>query len=949
MSKPNKVGKQQVNNLMRYVIGVVISIILFSQVANAQTDDQEFFIRISAVPSIVDITDSNPNFFVFIMDNLGSPMTAPRNLEVSLVASNSTVADVPSSIIIPEGSYYALGNIDTRDIGTTDISASYLGQRVSVEIEVTETSNATDELSLTVRTPAVSMLTGTSMPISVFLSDSEGNAIKAPADIAIKAEYDKNLISLDFPAKLEVGSTYAIGTVTSLQRSGNAWIRLHADEIGQQITTSVKVNTDKPKSLTLRALPGNVTVFDRAFYVYAGLLDETGAPTIAEENVTVHIFSNMTAYIVGRQILDEPPVLHIEKGKFGSFVKVQLELINTNSTSIFSISAAAEGLRPANTLLNLTNGVAKLSKPTNNMALDIETILDVGENSEVLAIVQMWNGTGTSNTTRALYSSLGTLAPDVFSSNMDALEVTNVGAFTGGSTYAIINLKTGFKSDGNVTLIGAIPGFLAGNTTINVVTKQPAKTVIFSPVNDIRFNKDDRSDLYVILLDDSDRVVKAERDVQFLLTPVNEVQSIRSGHSYAHFNFAVNRQLTQNDNATLVALPVGVDSDVGLESTLQLEVTEESAASVQIIPPFHDLIGVKSTLNMIVQLTDSIGNPYISPTDVSVTLSSSDSLIIDVEQKMKIPKGSSYALFPIYPRGNEGAAEITATAIGFEPSSTSIRSVLPPLPLTITPSLPAPETNREMKLIVISEPGAELTWELPANIKVVEMDEQVAVDGIAELVFIPLTAEEIIVDLEGSKAGYVRNKVSYDSMVSNVVQNMKVQLISYADTIVLGEPSTIEAKVTDEWGSPVEGVKLTWEVTDAEILSMSSQSDADGNATVEILTQDPKDIQVSVAATKNGFSEVSESTSLTADVSNPIPEKEEVKNNTLQGIPDWFMYVGLVGAVGAVASMRLVAMKKSSIKTIPGLQDHSQASQQPDHTENKVHKSLWKKFFKFKQ
>ena len=914
--------------------------ILLSQMASAQTANPEFFIRLSLVPSIIDNADPDPLFFVVITDNKGNPLLAPRDLEVNLISSDSTVVEVPSSIVIPKGDYYAAGKIDTRSAGTTDIKASYLGQRVSSEITVVETSQAAEELSLTVKTPANTMLTGTSIPISIFLSDDEGNAVRAPFGISIRAEYDSNLIKLDAPTKLEEGSVYAIGTVSSLQRSGNAWIRLHADELGQKITTSVKVIADKPKSLTVRALPGNITVFDRAFYVYVGLLDETGEPAIAQENVSVHIFSNMTTNIVGRQILDEPPVLRIEKGKFGSFVNIPLEILDPGAQVIFSVSAAAEGLQPANTLLNLTRTVTKLFTQDENVRLFMETMPKVGENSELLAIVQMRDRNGT------LYSPPGILEPDVFTSNVDSLEVKNIGFFGAGKTFATINLQTGFKSD-DVILVGAVPGIGSANTTISVVTKQPSKTTVFSPVNDIRFNNDNRSDLYVILLDDSDRVVKAERNIQFLLTQVNEVQNVISGHSYAHFNFASN-QLTQTGNVTLVALPVGVDSDVELESNIELEVTKESAATVQLIPAFRDIIGLKPMQSvMIVQLLDSIGNPYRAINDVSVTLTSSDSDIIDVDSEVKIPKGSSYALFPIYPRGSEGTGKITAAASNFAPSSTSIRSVLAPLPLSITPSLETPETNRELKLIVNSEPGARLTWKLPAELKVVEMDEQVAVDGTAELVLIPLTAEEIIVDLEGSKAGYVTNKLTYNGSVSSVIQSMNVQLITYTDSILPGESSTIEVKVTDDRGNPVEGVQLEWKVANAEVLSMSDLSDANGNASVEIMAQDQKNVQVTVTSKKEGFSAVTESTSIAVDVPSPVVGQEESGDQMFQGIPAWYMYIGLVGAVGAVASMRFMAMKKAGLKTIPSSSQQSQSQdQQQHHTDSKVHKSRWQKFFK---
>jgi len=889
--------------------------ILLAQVANAQVLDSGNFIRLSIVPNIVDKEDPLPTFFVYVTDSRGNPVIASEDLEVSLVSSDSSVASVRSSVIISKGEYFTTGKIQINGAGTGEIKASYGGQRVSAEVTVLDVSEATEEFSLAVRMPAASMLTGTSMPISVFLSNSDGDAVVAPFDVPIQVQYDQNLIKAVLPDKISAGSIYAVGKITSLQKSGNAWIRLDALGIEQQIATSVKVAADKPYSLLLKALPGNVTALDRSFYLYAGLLDETGAPAKAEEDTNVKIYSNMTTNVARQEVLEESLVIRIAKGDFGSFKTVPLDIIDPDYEAVFAFSAAAEGLQPVQTYMNLTS--AETAPSISILRTFIESISTVGEDSKLIATIQFKDENGT------LYARPpGAQTPEAISSNIQALQVTNVGFFGGSHTYALVDLKTGFKSD-TVRLVGAVAGFGSANTTINVVTKQPSKTTIFNPVNDVRFNSDGRSDLYVVLLDDSDRVVKAEKNTQFLLTPIGEIQDIAGGQSYAHFDFA-RKQLGQGGNLTITAIPVGVESDVDLESSLSVEVKEDSAATVQLIPAFRDIVSLKGTQQiMAVQLLDSVGNPYRALADVSVSLTSSDPDIIDVDQQVKIAKGSSYTVLTVYAGGMEGAATITASATNFASSSIGVKSVLVPLPLSITPSLPKAETNRDLTLTVNSEPGAKLTWKLPAQVKVVEMDEEVAADGTAELVVIPLTPEDVIVEVEGRKSGYFANKVTYSSGVEVVVQNLQVQLVPYSDQLVPGEVSTIEVKVTDDRGTPVEGVGLEWTVTNAETLSMSAKSDANGIGTLEIMTQDMSDVNISVKASKNGFAEATGSTIVAA----PVIEKEvQEEEEFFQGIPSWYLYIGLVGGVAAVAFMRFTSMKKFSIRKL----DSSQQSNDSD-------------------
>lgn len=878
--------------------------ILIAQVANAQltqSSDPTFLIRLSIAPSIVDKEDPFPTFFVFITDSRGNPVLAPEDLEVSLVSSNSNIASVRSSVLIPKGEYYTTGKVETRGIGTTEIKASYSGQRVSSQITIVDISEASEEFSLAVRMPTSSMLTGTSMPFSVFLSDSEGRAVVSPVDIPLQVNYDQNLITLDIPRQIDAGSVYTIGKISSLQKSGNAWIKVSATGLEQQIATSVKVVADKPSSLSLKVVPSNITYFDRNFYLYAGLLDETGTPAKAEEDTIVRVFTNMTNNIVKEELLKDTLTFRIPKGNFGSFVNVPLEVRDQNTKGVFSFSAAAEGLQPAVTYLNLT--LAK-TNPTASLKPYVESVPKVGENTKLIASVQLKDVNGTIYTPPP-----GVKEVEAISSNLLALQVTKAGFFGGGQTFALIDLKSGFKSD-EVKLVGAVPGYGSGNATISVVTKQPSKTVIFNPVTDIRFDSDNSSDLFVVLLDDSDRIVKAEKLTQFLLTPIGEIQSIASGESYAHFKFT-RKQLTQSGNLTLTAIPVGVESDVDLESNMDAEVRYDSAATVQIIPAFREVISLKPIQNIIfVQLLDGVGNPYRVPTDAIVSLTPSDPDIVDVDQQVKIPKGSSYAPFTLYVGGFEGTSRINANAPNFASSSISIKAVSIPLPLSITPSIPNPETNRELTLTVKSEPGAQLTWKLPANVKVVSMDEQVSTDGTAELVIIPLTNEELLVDVEGSKLGYIRNKTTYTSNVESVIQNLSVQLIPYTDTIVPGTVSTVEVKVTDDTGRPVEGVDLEWDVTNAEVFSMSPRSDMDGSGTVEFMTNESQ-VNISIKASKNGFIDASASTTIGAEV---VQVADNQEGEILQGIPETYLYLGLLGGIAAIASMRFVSMKKMSFK-----------------------------------
>lgn len=95
-------------------------------------------------------------------------------------------------------------------------------------------------------------------------------------------------------------------------------------------------------------------------------------------------------------------------------------------------------------------------------------------------------------------------------------------------------------------------------------------------------------------------------------------------------------------------------------------------ASPAVLAAERDLEGF-----LYVQLTDSAGNPIPAPTDIRVTIASSNTTIVDVPLHATIEGGLSYAQVSFRVLGAAGEAAVTALATGFLPGSATIKVLEP--------------------------------------------------------------------------------------------------------------------------------------------------------------------------------------------------------------------------------------------------------------------------------
>ncbi len=305
---------------------------------------EDILLRLNIVPPAVEAElGASAVGFVSIVNSIGFPVLAPRDLEVSLSSRNPAIALVPQTVVIPQNSHYAKFNVRVGDTeGDTEISAIYQNQLVTSTIRVTKTSpTVPEDLSLRLHLPTNKMFVNSEMPLSVFL-ESTGNLTAAPDDIKIVFNYEKKLLSLESDTLvIQKGRYYALTTVRTLDMEGSAFIRATTDGPPKlSASANIQISSALPARLTIYALPDRITIAESSIDIFVGLLDQEGAPTFARSDIILNLFSNSTLLSERLQKSSQVRDFVIKKNQFGFYMRQEVFFDKAQENIMVGVSAA---------------------------------------------------------------------------------------------------------------------------------------------------------------------------------------------------------------------------------------------------------------------------------------------------------------------------------------------------------------------------------------------------------------------------------------------------------------------------------------------------------------------------------------------------------------------------------------------------------------------------------
>lgn len=235
--------------------------------------------------------------FVQLQDSGGLPARALQNTTISLSSSLTNIGTVDSSIIILNGTSYALANFNsTFSPGTTTISASATGYP-TVQAAVTTIGPIPYALAVYGFPSTLPADNSSYNAIMVQLQDSSGIPAKAPKNgIPITLfSSNTNVGTVNTPITIPEGQTYAIATFNTTTTNGQATITAVASGYttgGTTITTqSVTAGPDK---ITIFTGPTKILADNNAYQQIAVELlnSTTGFISAAPSDLTISVTSS---------------------------------------------------------------------------------------------------------------------------------------------------------------------------------------------------------------------------------------------------------------------------------------------------------------------------------------------------------------------------------------------------------------------------------------------------------------------------------------------------------------------------------------------------------------------------------------------------------------------------------------------------------------------------------
>ncbi len=244
------------------------------------------------------------------------------------------------------------------------------------------------------------------------------------------------------------------------------------------------------------------------------------------------------------------------------------------------------------------------------------------------------------------------------------------------------------ESPGTATLTASASGFSPGSGAVAVQGASPSALAIFAQPDPIATSATGR--LVVTLTDSQGNPAPAPAPISIAISSSNtsvvspsQTATIGTGQVYTVAYFTTG---AAPGHANLTASSPGLKSDFALVTAAK-PVSPAKLTLLAAPNPVPDNSGAYGSV--VVALTDASGNPAVSTSGISVTLTSSDSAVGDIGESLSIQSGSSYAVANFTSTFFVGSTSITAAAQNLQSASISISSYGPIPTKVVVQALPS--------------------------------------------------------------------------------------------------------------------------------------------------------------------------------------------------------------------------------------------------------------------
>jgi hypothetical protein len=343
--------------------------------------------------------------------------------------------------------------------------------------------------------------------------------------------------------------------------------------------------------------------------------------------------------------------------------------------------------------------------------------------------------------------------------------------------------------------------------------------------------------------------------------------------------------IVPNDSFALSSLNlVGLTGDTTITASaanfqtkqLKISVQGKAAAGIELIPTSQNIPAYNAPYPALLVMLKSGDIPLKAPTDINVMLSANSDLA-SIPFVVKIPKGTSFAVVNITPKGFPGALTITAKADGFKESVKSITMTeFNPSTLAVFTAFPTllPTSSEGDKLVVVQlqnskgEPEKNMVSDtevslsiFPSNIGTIEQNLVIprGANFASAKIFLGTVQGDgtVNVNAEGYKLVSTRFKT--------VTFTLNLQLNVEPTVLDINQTAMLTLKVTSD-NKPVPGAKVHWQYDEgsAVLSSTLDTTNTAGEATATYMPMKDMSQKISAVVTKPGY--IQKESTLTFDL-----------------------------------------------------------------------------------
>ena len=899
-------------------------------------------IQLSLAPSIVEYGQASYDigFVQLVSNKTGEPILAPRDLEVELTSRSESIASVPSKVVISKGTDYAQFGVGVGDMtGESEILALFGNQIVTKTFKVVEAgSQIPNDISLVINLPSNKMQIGSEIPVSVYL-ENNGEIMQAPEDVTVHFDYERSLLQLSSSSVvIEKGSYYALGTVRSLEKSGNAFVKASTESPVLDTVTTIDISQTQPASLKVYVFPDKVGLGEKTIDVFVTLSDATGNPTVASNDIKLEMFASSS----GVQNIDSSGAV-IKKGEFGYYMRQSILFFSNQNVTI---GATAPGLGVSTDNFEiLPEGLSAGSPKAQNKILTIYTATG-GMPSDATSVVVYQlnaieddsddgkdiNGDGDVDARdhhpiddlaggklypiqSSLLYSPGQGNLNIVTSDISTLKITSPGSITAGSSYGTATVASG-RQPRSVDVSVSLANTASNSNSLSITgSLTPVQTKIYSPAGletdlnyRVPFNQDGTADLFFLTLDSAGRPARSDNGVQYLIQPINELAEIAPDATFASLQVRSSQFSPLESTADISAIPVGVNSDPVLKVQSKFHMIFFSSITGNVIFPFQSVIGFSMPHHIgAVQLTDMFGNPLLASEDATIALSSSRGGSIQVPSVM-IPKGKSFATFDIATSSRAESLTVSAYADGIRSTSAELDSVLADLSAAFVEGVLLVATQPTI-ITVATDEGTSVLWGIPSSFQILSKEDKALRHDpagnsyLASANVIAAKPGNYMIDVTLLKDGFKPARLSSSLKVEAYLMPLNIVIFHDQPSIEYREPVTMNVRVVDANVKPVpDAIVRINPGPNATAVPSVATTDAGGMVTFVYTPTGPESNGIVTAtAEKAGYNTGVKTTNFAVENVPPM-------------IPSWLIFAAIGTAAAGVGGGSVYRMKKPKVE-----------------------------------